>query len=208
VEQEGDHRAGIVSGSGPTDQPLGGRTGVLAGDTERQLAAATAEIGVATADLFPKFSLIGSAGLQSLSTSDWFTSGSRVWSIGPTVSWAILDGGKDSGKHRGAVGPDGPEASSLRAGDPDGARRCGERPGQLRAGAGPPSVARRGRPGEPAVPGAGERALRERPRELPDGAGRAALAPDRGGDLTQSEATMATNLVALYKALGGGWEGR
>jgi multidrug efflux system outer membrane protein len=61
---------------------------------ERQLAAATAEIGVATADLFPKFSLIGTAGFESISASDWFTGPSQAWSIGPTVQWNIFDAGR------------------------------------------------------------------------------------------------------------------
>lgn len=61
---------------------------------ERQLAAATANIGVATADLFPKFSLTGLAGFESIGASDWFTAGSRFWSIGPTVQWKIFDAGR------------------------------------------------------------------------------------------------------------------
>jgi NodT family efflux transporter outer membrane factor (OMF) lipoprotein len=61
---------------------------------ERQLAAATAGIGVATADLFPKFSLTGADGFQSVSASDWFTAGSRFWSVGPTVQWKIFDAGR------------------------------------------------------------------------------------------------------------------
>lgn len=61
---------------------------------ERQLAAATANIGVATADLFPKFSLTGVAGFESISASDWFTAGSRFWSIGPTVQWRIFAAGR------------------------------------------------------------------------------------------------------------------
>jgi NodT family efflux transporter outer membrane factor (OMF) lipoprotein len=61
---------------------------------ERSLAAATADIGVATADLFPKFSLTGSAGLQSISASDWFDAGSRFWSAGPTVQWRVFDAGR------------------------------------------------------------------------------------------------------------------
>ena len=59
-----------------------------------QLAAATANIGVAKADLFPKFFLTGAAGLESISASDWFTSGSRFWSAGPTVQWRIFDAGR------------------------------------------------------------------------------------------------------------------
>lgn len=61
---------------------------------ERQLAAATANIGVARADLFPKFSLTGVAGFQSISASDWFSSGSKFWSVGPTVQWKIFDAGR------------------------------------------------------------------------------------------------------------------
>ncbi len=61
---------------------------------ERQLAAATAEVGVATADLFPRFSLGALAGLESTSLSDLVTSGSRFWSFGPSVKWSIFDGGK------------------------------------------------------------------------------------------------------------------
>jgi NodT family efflux transporter outer membrane factor (OMF) lipoprotein len=61
---------------------------------ERQLAAATANIGVAKSDLFPKFYLTGSVGSESISASDWFTSGSRFWSVGPTVQWRIFDAGR------------------------------------------------------------------------------------------------------------------
>ena len=57
---------------------------------ERHLAAATANIGIAKSDLFPKFYLTGSAGSESISASDWFTSGARFWSVGPTVQWRIL----------------------------------------------------------------------------------------------------------------------
>jgi multidrug efflux system outer membrane protein len=61
---------------------------------ERELAAATARVGVAAADLYPKFSLTGDVGLQSISASDWFTAGSRFWSAGPTVQWRIFDAGR------------------------------------------------------------------------------------------------------------------
>jgi outer membrane protein, multidrug efflux system len=61
---------------------------------ERRLAAATAEIGVATADLFPHFSLTALLGLQSINLSDLVTSGSRYWSIGPTLNLSLFDQGK------------------------------------------------------------------------------------------------------------------
>jgi NodT family efflux transporter outer membrane factor (OMF) lipoprotein len=61
---------------------------------ERRLAAATAEIGVATADLFPKFSLPALLGLQSSSLSDLVTGGSRYWSVGPVITLSLFDQGK------------------------------------------------------------------------------------------------------------------
>ena len=60
---------------------------------ERELAAQTARIGVATADLYPKFTLPGTIGLESLSTHNLFQAGSRVASIAATFSWAIFHGG-------------------------------------------------------------------------------------------------------------------
>ena len=60
---------------------------------ERQLAAQTARIGVATADLYPKFTLSGAIGLQSFSTGNLLSSGSGVASGGPGVTWRIFDAG-------------------------------------------------------------------------------------------------------------------
>lgn len=60
---------------------------------ERQLAAATAQIGVAKADLFPKFSLTGLAGVQSVSAGTWFNYASRYWDAGPTVQWELFEAG-------------------------------------------------------------------------------------------------------------------
>ena len=61
---------------------------------ERKLAATVANIGVATADLFPKFSLTGATQLQSISVSNLLSEGSIYWTFGPTVTWPIFEGGK------------------------------------------------------------------------------------------------------------------
>ena len=61
---------------------------------ERQLAAATATVGATTADLFPRFSLTALVGLQSTSLTDLVTSSSRFWTIGPAIRWALFDGGR------------------------------------------------------------------------------------------------------------------
>ncbi len=60
---------------------------------ERQLAAATAQIGVAKSYLYPRFSLNGTIGLESLSRRSFFEQLSRTWSIGPSVSWNVFDAG-------------------------------------------------------------------------------------------------------------------
>jgi outer membrane protein, multidrug efflux system len=60
---------------------------------EAELHAATAQIGVATADLFPKFSLTGSVNWQADKLADLYTSAARSWSVGPSVDWPIFQGG-------------------------------------------------------------------------------------------------------------------
>ena len=61
---------------------------------ERQLAAATARIGVATAELFPRFSLTGFLGLQSQDFSDLAMGPSRLWTTGPRVIWPLFEAGR------------------------------------------------------------------------------------------------------------------
>jgi NodT family efflux transporter outer membrane factor (OMF) lipoprotein len=60
---------------------------------ERELAAATADIGVAKADLFPRFSLLGSIGQQARNAGDLADGGSNRFQIGPSFSWPIFAGG-------------------------------------------------------------------------------------------------------------------
>jgi len=61
---------------------------------ERQLAAETARIGVATADLFPKFSLTGTLSLQGSRYEALSSWGTRSWSFGPSFTWPIFDAGR------------------------------------------------------------------------------------------------------------------
>jgi NodT family efflux transporter outer membrane factor (OMF) lipoprotein len=61
---------------------------------ERALAAATARVGVATADLYPRFSLSAMLGLQSLHLSDLPSLGSQFASVGPGVRWPLFDAGR------------------------------------------------------------------------------------------------------------------
>lgn len=61
---------------------------------EAQIHSATARIGAATADLFPRFNLIGATGFQGSKSNDWIKGINRVWSASPSVSWNIFDAGR------------------------------------------------------------------------------------------------------------------
>ena len=61
---------------------------------ERQLAATSARIGVATADLFPKFSITGLLGLDSTQPKHLFDYGSHYYEVVPGFTWPIFDAGR------------------------------------------------------------------------------------------------------------------
>jgi NodT family efflux transporter outer membrane factor (OMF) lipoprotein len=61
---------------------------------ERNLAASTADIGVAVADLYPRISLTTVPSLISTSLGRLLEWGSRNYSAGPSLSWPLFDGGR------------------------------------------------------------------------------------------------------------------
>lgn len=61
---------------------------------ERELQARTAELGAAIADRYPKISIGGSYGLEAASLSDLLESASRAWSFGPSLDLPIFQGGR------------------------------------------------------------------------------------------------------------------
>ncbi len=61
---------------------------------ERELAAQTARIGVATADLYPRLTLSGFFGLASVHSGDFLDAGSRAFTFGPALRWNLFDGGR------------------------------------------------------------------------------------------------------------------
>ena len=71
---------------------------------ERNLAAATERVGVATADLFPRVSFTGFVGFLSGDTSQLGKAASRAWLINPAVSWPTLDYGSVRARLRAARG--------------------------------------------------------------------------------------------------------
>jgi len=110
------HRLGILLGLEPTAlerdlapvQPLPSAHGVVSAGlpseliarrpdlrrSERKLAAAMADIGVAKSDLYPKFDLTLGLGLESSQTSNFASVSSRYWSIVPGLSLPIFNRGK------------------------------------------------------------------------------------------------------------------
>lgn len=114
--QRGIHRLGVLTGrrpqalyprfaaSMPIPQPAAAVTAGAPADllrrrpdirkAERQLAAQTAQIGVATADLYPRFTLSGFFALQKFGPRNFFESGNIAYQFGPSVVWNIFDGGR------------------------------------------------------------------------------------------------------------------
>jgi outer membrane protein, multidrug efflux system len=80
----------------PPDVPVGVPSELLRRrpdirQAERNLAAANAQVGVATAQMFPQFSLTGSFGLDSSDLKHLPSWGSHYYSVAPGVRWPILD---------------------------------------------------------------------------------------------------------------------
>ncbi len=61
--------------------------------SERSMAAANAQIGIAKAAYFPTVKLSAAAGFEAATLASWFTWPSRVWAVGSAVSAALFDGG-------------------------------------------------------------------------------------------------------------------
>lgn len=69
---------------------------------ERQLASSTARIGVETADLFPRVSLSGFLGFTAGRGSQIGSSAANAWALGPSITWAAFDLGSVRARIRGA----------------------------------------------------------------------------------------------------------
>ncbi|MBL9152663.1 MAG: efflux transporter outer membrane subunit [Verrucomicrobiales bacterium] len=61
---------------------------------ERELAAQTALIGVAEADLYPRFTLFGDFSLQAVNSGNLLDSRSRAYAFGPAFQWQIFSSGR------------------------------------------------------------------------------------------------------------------
>jgi NodT family efflux transporter outer membrane factor (OMF) lipoprotein len=180
------------------------RPDVLA--AERRLAASSADIGVATAELFPKLSIGVGGGFQALSTGNWFDASSSRFSILPLVSWRLFDGGRvraeirarEAGQRQAALAYEQTVLAALgeaeRAlGDYHGGLNTLERRWMAL------NAARASHRHAKTRYAAGDIALVELL------AARRSL-HEAETAIARAHANAAVQLVALYKALGGGWE--
>ena len=172
---------------------------------ERNLAAATARIGVSMADLFPRVTFVGSVGFSAGSWRDLGSADSQTHFVAPGLSWAAFD----LGRVRARIGVARAQADAALAG--------------YRA-----AVLNALEDTENSLANFGESQRREAILELAaqESARAARLAGDRfkGGlsdfltvlqaerdalsaeeSLVQARTQTATALVAVYKSLGGGW---
>jgi NodT family efflux transporter outer membrane factor (OMF) lipoprotein len=174
---------------------------------ERRLAAATARIGVATAELYPDVSLGGSIGATATSLGGILSGGALRYSVGPLLSWAFLDRSRvraridqaEAGAQAALAEFDGTWLGALEEAESALTRysASGEEVATLRrARAGGEDAARvarvryqAGREGFQIVLEA-ERRLAEVEVQL-----------------TNAETRRSDALVTLFLALGGGWEG-
>jgi len=173
---------------------------------ERRLAAATADVGVAKGNLFPKLVFAAGGGLQALAAGDLLDAASTTWSVAPILSWHLLDGGRLRGEVRAAESRVRQAAIAYRA---SVLGALGEAERSLAAYRGSLDTVRAHQAAVAATEeshrlvqvryAAGEVAL----LDLLDADRR--LADARIG-LAAARTAAAVNLVALYKALGGGWQ--
>jgi NodT family efflux transporter outer membrane factor (OMF) lipoprotein len=173
---------------------------------ERELAAASARIGVASADLYPKFSITAALGLQSEQFSHLADWRSRFWNIAPGVSWNLFDAGRiraniqvqDERERQALYRYQQNILTALE--DVENALTAHAKE-QSRRQLLQESVDRNRRAVELAntlYQGGARDFL-----NVIDAQRALAIAEDQ---LVQSDRLIGTDLVALYKALGGGWE--
>lgn len=175
--------------------------------TERQLAAATAQTGAAVADLFPRFNLAAMIGLQSSNATSFFDSGSKAWTLVPGISLPLFNAGrvranvevKNAQQEQALLRYESTVLTALEEVENALAAYSRERQRHDNLSQSVDSSRR------------AERLARERYGkgltsflDVLD-AERVLYAAE--SQLAQSEANVSANVVALYKALGGGWEG-
>jgi NodT family efflux transporter outer membrane factor (OMF) lipoprotein len=173
---------------------------------EAQLHAATASIGMAKADFYPRISLNGSAGFQSLQLSNLADWASGQFVVGPSITMPIFEGGRLKGTLHLREAQQQEAAIVYRRTVLEAWREVDDALVVYDA-------EQRRRDRLKAVVGLNQRALSIAQRRYKAGAvdyldvlNVQKQLLEAQSNLEQSKATAAANLITLCKVLGGGWE--
>jgi outer membrane protein TolC len=173
---------------------------------ERTLAAEHARIGVAQAELYPQLTLLGNVGVQASHVSKLYEGSSTVFGIGPAVRWNLFDGARlrqqvlaqDARTEQARVAWEHTVLAAVE--ETENAMTAFVREQERRQ-----ALVEAATQSRRAV----EFAQTQYRAGLSDF--QAVLDSERAlaefeDQVAHSDATVVTHLVALYKALGGGWE--
>src|SRR5215468_10876504 len=173
---------------------------------ERQLASSTALVGVAIADLFPKVTFTGSFSYSATTPGQLGTAASRGYVIGPGITWAAFD----LGRVRAEIASSRARADAALAGYEQTVLRALEETEDALI----THARTRDSLGDAAAAAVASQTAARIARTRYEGgaadfldvldAERTQLADE--DRLAQSRTDAATSLVAVYKALGGGWQ--
>lgn len=172
---------------------------------EREIAGAAARVGVAASNFYPKFSLTGSTGGQSGTLLNLLSGAARIWSLGTSFSWGLLNYPATSANLRAAESREQQSLANYEKTvltalkDVEDALAAYSKENECR-----PSLAQAVEANRKAMEFARLRYDKGLSSflEVLD-AQRSLLSSEDA--LAQSRGAVNTNLVALYKALGGGW---
>jgi NodT family efflux transporter outer membrane factor (OMF) lipoprotein len=180
---------------------------------EYQAAAQCARIGVAKAELYPSFTLMGTVGLQTtsgvaISHSNFFSTNSLFYSVGPHLNWPILNYGRLTNNVR----VEDARFQQLLVGYRDAVLRAAQEVEDALTGF---LNSQKALVFEQNAVKAAQRSVEISVVQYREGAvdfqrvldAQRSLLQEQNA-LTQTSSSVATNLIALYKALGGGWEVR
>lgn len=175
-------------------------------EAEARLHGATAQTGVAVANFYPDVTLNGTASVESFQLSNLFTPNSVIFAVGPSISIPIFEGGqlrgtlalRESQQREAAIFFQKTVLQAWK--EVDNALTAYREVQRRRA-----EVARSVTENQAALQAARQR-YSEGAIDFLNVISTQALLLQSENDLADSDTQIATNLVNLYRALGGGWE--
>jgi NodT family efflux transporter outer membrane factor (OMF) lipoprotein len=194
----------VVPGIGVPSDLLRRRPDII--EAERRAAAASERIGQQVAEYFPKISLLGTLGLQSRDVATLFTGGAGLISAGPSIQWRLLDFARIDAEVARAEGVEKERLALYRAAILTAMKEVDTGLVRLRGGTQEQTVRARSVAAQVRARDiARDQYTRGLTQLLPvlDAQRRVNDAQDA---LIRAREVRATAAIALFKALGGGWQ--